>query len=256
MAQLVTLITTKDSEFRTAVTRLVRSSGVPVGIVEERASADGEAAPAIALVDVRLDTEALADVERLRARWPGVAIMAVAAAPEPDLILQAMRAGANEFFAWPGGNGGPPALMEEGICAAVRRTAERLQAASPGSAAACRTLSFFGAKGGTGTTTLAVNCAIELVRLSKIPTVIVDLNPFLGEVGLFLGIRPRFTVLDALDNLQKLDAPFLRELVGKHKTGLDILAGSEQIDRPSLHDAAAVDQLLQLLGQNYAIRST
>ena len=251
MGQLATVIATEDSEFRTAVTQLVRSSGVPVSIVVERASENGGGAPAIALVDVRSDGAALTDVERLRARWPGLAIMAVAGASEPDLILQAMRAGANEFFTWPRGNGGPPAAMQEGISAAVRRAAERLHAASPGTGDVCRTLSFFGAKGGTGTTTLAVNCAIELARLSKRPTAIVDLNPFLGEVGLFLGIRPRFTVLDALDNLQKLDAAFLGELVATHKTGLDILAGSEQIDRPNVQDAAGIDQLLQLLGQCY-----
>ena len=132
MGQLATVIATEDSEFRTAVTQLVRSSGVPVSIVVERASENGGGAPAIALVDVRSDGAALTDVERLRARWPGLAIMAVAGASEPDLILQAMRAGANEFFAWPRGNGGPPAAMQEGISAAVRRAAERLQAASPG----------------------------------------------------------------------------------------------------------------------------
>ena len=252
MGQLATVIATEDSEFRTAVTQLVRSSGVPVSIVVERAAENGAGSPAIALVDVRSDGAALTDVERLRERWPGLAIIAVAGASEPDLILQAMRAGANEFFAWPRENGGPSAAMQEGIYAAVSRAAERLHAVAPGTGEVCRTLSFFGAKGGTGTTTLAVNCAVELARLSKRPTAIVDLNPFLGEVGLFLGMRPRFTVLDALDNLQKLDAAFLRKLVSTHKTGLDILAGSEQLDRPNVQDAAGVDQLLQLLGQCYA----
>ena len=94
------------------------------------------------------------------------------------------------------------------------------------------TLVFFGAKGGAGTTTVAVNCAVELARLTKRPTVIVDLKPCLGEVALFLGVRPRFTVLDAIENLHRLDSDFLRELVAKHKSGLDILAGSEQFDRP------------------------
>ena len=59
-----------------------------------------------------------------------------------------------------------------------------------------------GAKGGAGTTTVAVNCAVEIARLTKQSTVILDLKPGLGEVGLFLGVRPRYTVLDALDNLR------------------------------------------------------
>ena len=91
---------------------------------------------------------------------------------------------------------------------------------------------FLGAKGGAGTTTVAVNCAVELARLTKRPTVIVDLKPSLGEVALFLGVRPRFTVLDAIENLHRLDKDFLRELVATHKSGLDILAGVGAV-RPS-----------------------
>ena len=103
----------------------------------------------------------------------------------------------------------------------------------------------------SGTTTLAVNSAIEIARLSKRPTLIIDLHQFLGEVALFLGVRPRFTVIDAIDNIHRLDAEFLRELVTKHKTGLDILAGGDQIDRPGLHDVPAMEQLLQILGRSY-----
>src|SRR4029450_2239102 len=113
----------------------------------------------------------------------------------------------------------------------------------------CVTYVFLGAKGGCGTTTVAVNSAVELARLSKRPTVIIDLKQCLGEVALFLGVRPPFTVLDALENLHRLDKDFLRELVSKHKSGLDILAGSEQFDRPNAHDAGAIEELLRVLGR-------
>jgi pilus assembly protein CpaE len=102
-----------------------------------------------------------------------------------------------------------------------------------------------------GTTTLAVNSAIDIARLSKRPTLIIDLHQFLGEVGLFLGVRSRFTVVDAIDNLHRLDAEFLRELVTRHKSGLDILAGAEQVDRPGPQDAPALEQLLQVLARTY-----
>jgi pilus assembly protein CpaE len=110
---------------------------------------------------------------------------------------------------------------------------------------------FFGAKGGAGTTTIAVNCGVELARLSKRSTVIVDLKPGLGEVSLFLGVRPRFSVIDAIDNLHRLDREFLRELVVKHKSGLEILAGSDHFDRPGASDGGAVEELLRLLTKQY-----
>jgi pilus assembly protein CpaE len=113
------------------------------------------------------------------------------------------------------------------------------------------TLVFLGAKGGAGTTTVAVNSAVELARLTKRNTLALDLKPTLGEVALFLGVRPRFTVLDAVENLHRLDKDFLKELVSKHKSGLDILAGSEQFDRPGPQDAPAIEELLRVLGKTY-----
>jgi len=110
---------------------------------------------------------------------------------------------------------------------------------------------FLGAKGGSGTTTVAVNCAVELARLTKRPTAILDLKACLGEVALFLGVRPRYTVLDAVENLHRLDRDFLRELMSRHKSGLDILAGSEQFDRPNSNDAGAIEELLRVLGKIY-----
>ena len=80
---------------------------------------------------------------------------------------------------------------------------------------------------------------------------IVDLKPGLGEVALFLGVRPRYSVLDAIDNLHRLDREFLRELVMKHKSGLEILAGSDQFDRPGAADGGAIEELFRLLARQY-----
>ena len=225
MAQLAALIVTHDDEFRRQVSNLLRTGGVPVGIVEDTRAGMGSTEPDLALVDIRGDAPGgMAAIERLRAAHPTSAVFAVAAATDPELILQAMRAGANEFFTWP--------PQEDAFFGALRRTAARRETAHAASRQPTSTLVFFGAKGGAGTTTVAVNCAVDLARLTKRSTIIVDLKSCLGEVALFLGVRPRFTLLDAIENLHRLDRDFLHELVAKHKSGLEILAGSEQFDRP------------------------
>ena len=245
MAQLTALVTTADQEFRSYVTKLLRSSGMSIAVTDERHAA--ATPPVIAIVDIR-GMGSVSGIERLRASWPSTSIFAIASSAEPDQILQAMRAGANEYLSWSlNGEAGP--RLEEAFLAALRRTIERSRPKD--SERSTSVLSFFGTKGGAGTTTLAVNTAIELARVSRKPTLIIDLHQFLGEVSLFLGIRPRFTLVDALDNLHRMDADFLRELVVKHKTGLDILAGGEQIDRPGPQDAVVFEQLLQVLGRTY-----
>ena len=249
MAQLSSIISTQDAQFRTAVTALLRSSGTPVSIVEERG--DGATTPDLAIVDARTGASALGGVERVRAHWPSIAIVTIAGVAEPDLILRAMRAGANEFFPWPTDALEPPETLAAGVREAVLAVAARMRANKTGGGQGGRTFSFFGAKGGSGTTTIAVNCASELARAAKRSTVIVDLNPFLGEVALFLGVRPRFTIVDALDNLHRLQDEFLRELVAKHQSGLDILAGSDKLGRPGPGDAQGIEELLQVLARIY-----
>jgi pilus assembly protein CpaE len=96
-----------------------------------------------------------------------------------------------------------------------------------------------------------VNCSVELARLSKRSTLIVDLKPGLGEIALFLGVRHRFSVLDAIDNLHRVDREYLRGLVTKHKSGLDILAGSDNFDRLGSSDSGAIEELFRLLGRHY-----
>jgi pilus assembly protein CpaE len=243
MAHLVGLIVSEEEEFRKHIGRMLRSGPVPVSVIDERMLREGTAPPEVVIVDIRGDaSSAMAGIERLRGASPGAGIFAVALTGDPDLILQSMRAGANEFFVW------PPA--EEVFQGAIRRTAARRET-TQGARSTAMTLVFFGAKGGAGTTTVAVNCGVELARLTKRATIVVDLKPCLGEVALFLGIRPRFTVLDAVENLHRLDKDFLKELVAKHKSGLDILAGSEQFDRPNAQDAGAIEELLRVLTKTY-----
>src|SRR5256885_3838745 len=143
----------------------------------------------------------MSSIERLRGSAPGAGIFAIALAADPEVILQSMRAGANEFFTWP-----PP---EESFHGAIRRTAARRETAI-GSKPPATTLVFFGAKGGAGTTTVAVNCGVELARLSKRSTVIVDLKAGLRGGPLFPRVPPPDTRLHPLHNLHPLAPPVPR----------------------------------------------
>ena len=148
MAQLAALVVTQDDEFKRQIGQVLRSGGVPVGLLEDRRPAGDQTVPDLVVVDIRGDVPSgLAAIERLRATHTTTAIFAVALAAEPDLILQAMRAGANEFFMWP--------VPEESFQGAVRRTHTRRESAQASAKPPSVTLVFFGAKGGAGTTTVA-----------------------------------------------------------------------------------------------------
>lgn len=112
-------------------------------------------------------------------------------------------------------------------------------------------VSYLGTKGGTGTTTLAVNGAADLRRITNRSTVIVDLKNGPGDVALFLGLRPRHSILAALDHLAWIDPPMLSRYVVEHECGLHVLAAGNEFGRPGLREVDAVEQTLRALNSIY-----
>ena len=194
MAQLAASIVSHDEEFKRQVARLLRAGGVPVGIIEGRGTR--RAPPDVVVVDIRADASSGDGDHRAAARRPqrgGHLRVAAAAESRPDSSGDARR---RQRVLPLGAGRADPGLARDGRVLprrGPRQTAARRDATHAGSKQPCVTHVFLGAKGGAGTTTVAVNCAVELARLTKRPTIIVDLKPCLGEVALFLGVRPRFT---------------------------------------------------------------
>src|SRR4051812_1040282 len=112
-------------------------------------------------------------------------------------------------------------------------------------------VSFLGTKGGTGTTTLAVNCAADIRRITNKSTVIVDLKNGTGDVALFLGLRPRHTLLTALDHLSWIDPLSLSRYVVEHDCGLHVLAAGDDFARPAPRETDAIEQTLRALNSIY-----
>lgn len=112
-------------------------------------------------------------------------------------------------------------------------------------------VSFLGTKGGTGTTTLAVNCAADIRRIANRPTVVVDLKGGPGDVALFLGLRPRHSLLTVLDHLAWIDPPSLSKYVVEHDCGLHVLAAGDEFARPGPRDVESIEHILRALSSIY-----
>ena len=129
--------------------------------------------------------------------------MLLASALEPALMLEGMRAGCHR-------SSSPSRSNQADFDAAITRLLGQRKQVAGGPVFA-----FVGAKGGVGTTTTAVNVATVLAKLSKGPTLLVDLHLAYGDAAVFLGADARFSLLDALENMHRLDAEFLKSLVVK-----------------------------------------
>ena len=194
--------------------------------------------PDVLLIDVRGGHRMPVDLAALRRQHPATNVMLLASALDPALMLEGMRAGVTEFIAEP--------IGQPEFDAALARVLGQRTPATGGPVFA-----FVGAKGGVGTTTTAVNVATALAKLGKGPTLLVDLHMAYGDAAVFLGADARFSLLDALENMHRLDAEFLKSLVVKTASGLDLLASA---DRPASRpvDVRRLGEVVQLAASQYA----
>jgi pilus assembly protein CpaE len=176
----------------------------------------GAQLPDVIIVDTRGARGIPSSLAAVKRQHPGVGILVVGSESDPTVLLEAMRAGANEFLQEPIKR---PALEE----AVTRLIAHR---AAP--AAAGELFAFVGAKGGVGTTTAAVNVATALSKVSPGGSLLIDLHLTHGDASVLFGAEPRFSIVDALENTHRFDDAYFRGLVTATPAGPDLLGSSDR----------------------------
>ena len=182
---------------------------------------------------------ATAAIELLKSNTNDLAIFAVGEMSHPPAIVAAMRAGACEYLE----RDGDPASLQEAL---ARLAASRSRMQNAGGRA--RVFTFLNAKGGSGATTIAVNTALALQE-NHGPTVLVDFG-LLGHAALHLNVRPSFGLIDALQNLHRMDTGLLEGFITHCKRDLSLLAGLKQFT-PLNPTGAERARLFDLLVSHY-----
>jgi pilus assembly protein CpaE len=112
-----------------------------------------------------------------------------------------------------------------------------------------------GAKGGVGTSTVALNLAVQVAMATKKRVMLVDLARPFGQISLMLDFEPRFTVLDALERIDRLDENVLAKMATRHKSAIEILAGPRQTPmKPEQRQSVtieAISKLIEIAGRGY-----
>ncbi len=186
--------------------------------------------------------QGLSLIENICARTSSGTVMAYSSSAESDLLMRSMQAGAREFL------GGPllPSAISEALGRALARREKSRRQKTIG-----KVCVFTGAKGGAGTTMIATNFAIALSEENVGKVVVVDLDLRFGEVALALGLTPKFSILDALQNVDRLDSVFVLSLLVKHTSGLWVLSAPEQYTSFD-NIPGAVSSLVRILREEFA----
>lgn len=139
----------------------------------------------------------------------------------PEVLLEAMRVGAAEYL--------PKPIDEADLAAALSRAARRLSGPDTRGEGPQqgRVTELLGAKGGVGVSTMAANLAVSMAKSGR-STILVDFDLDMGSSAVILGLRPRYSVLDVVKNLHRLDRDLLGSLAESHDSGVVVLASPAQ----------------------------
>jgi pilus assembly protein CpaE len=222
--------------------RLAGKTGLPGGAQAGLEALRSGAASAL-LLDLDGDpAEAMRLLRDVVTSAPDARVLAASARREPDLILEAMRAGAADFLSMP--------MDRQGLEDALGRALRRGGPESAGSGGRGRVISCVGAKGGCGATSVAVNLSVALTALparAGRSLVLVDLDAPGGDVSAMLQLAPTYSLADVATNTHRLDMDLLNSMLVKDESGIQCLAASAEGENPMPLTAIGPDRLASIV---------
>jgi pilus assembly protein CpaE len=167
---------------------------------------------------------------------------------DASLILRAMRTGAREFFNHP--------FREEEIQDALVRFKKRItvqhKTRKDTKKKTGSIINVMGGKGGTGTTTVAVNLAVSLAENKNLKVALIDMNLLFGEIPLFLSIESGYHWGEIIKNIARLDNTFLMNILSRDSSGIYVLPSPGRLTGGNISATPQImEQLLRIMKEMF-----
>jgi pilus assembly protein CpaE len=175
---------------------------------------------------------------------PDLGLVLIVSEGSPDVLRSGMQAGARDVIAEPIGL----EQLETSVIAAASWTqALRRRAARDAHGelhGLGRVVTVVGAKGGVGTTTVAVHLALAARELGEASVCLVEYDLQAGDLRAFLDLPYRRSVVDLAAVADELTSRHLQETLYTHATGMRVLLAPQEGEQADLVSAAAARNIL------------
>lgn len=167
---------------------------------------------------------------------PGTKVVVIGGSNDITLYREMIRQGVNEYLVAPLN----PLQVIEAIASLYH---------GPATAPVGKVFAFVGARGGTGSSTVAHNTAWAIAEDLLIATTIVDLDVPFGTTGLDFNQDMGQGIAEALTSPDRLDDVLLDRLLIKHTSKLSLFVSPAQLDREASFPPEAVEAVLDVVRQ-------
>ncbi len=196
--------------------------------------------PEMVIVVVDDDNEqALSLIETISLSHPRVTLMPAGADHDATTILRTIRAGAREFLPLP--------INARELIETARRVCPGRDPNASAGPRGPQVIAVTGAAGGVGCSSLAVNLATTLAKLSRRDTVLVDFDLLLGSLEESLAVIPDHSLEVVVRNLEEMDGSLLKRWLPRHSCGLYMLPHPVHMEVAARLEPEALKRVLDLL---------
>lgn len=220
--------------------------------------------PDIVLMDINMpEMDGIAASEAISRQVPASQVVMMSVQGESDYLRRSMLAGAREFLIKPFSGDELVNSIHRvyQFSAATRRATTTAAPAAPVAPTAAapavpsrsgKVIAVIGTKGGSGSSTLAVNLAVALREETKERVALIDGSFEFGDIGVLLNLPGTRTIAEVAGDNTEIDEELLDGLMPSHSSGVKVLLAPA---RPELAGLIKVDHLkkiIDLLTKTYA----
>lgn len=180
-------------------------------------------------------------IRELKSCYNRVKIVVVHPTSDPTSILIALRGGAHEFVHEP---------LRVSLVPAVERLLVPFENETTG-ARNGKVIGFLSAKGGCGSTTIACHVAVYLQSLTSKKVLLADLDLDSGMVGFLMKADKRYSILDAIENLSRLDESLWKALTVETKHNVTVIPAPQLFTREQFPNGDDLRGLLRFMRAHY-----
>ena len=195
------------------------------------------------IVDISGDPDgAIKAVERVKQAAPDLFVMVSHFHADGEIVISAMRAGANEFLLQP--------IKRTEFRAAMDRLERAPKHHTASESKLGKIFTFIGTKGGVGTTSMAVNFASVLAQ-RKQSTVLIDLDWVGNDVAMQVGATPQYTLLEVADNLDRMDQALFEGFVTRDPLGFYLVGPPDALEHQAMFSDHMFREFATFLVEKY-----